>query len=312
MIGYHFASLMCRLGHEVWGIDDFNDYYDPELKWNRASNLRELGIEVSDEDLSHCDWGYHLKHRAPDAVVHLAAYANPRHSLEHPQLYIDVNISATQRLIQACERYQIHNVAFASSSCVMEGQPLPYRESDNPGLLLNPYAWSKRVNESQFAHSKIPRTAGMRFLTVYGPWGRPDMALGLFAEGIANDREIVVNNFGNMKRDWTYVEDAVDSLRLVLNKMTSEPSSCYHELYNVGSGTATNLMDFVAEIELEMNKTAKKKMMPLPAGDVIESYADISKISTLGYQPSTDLKTGVAKFVQWYRDYYGFGCGGRG
>ena len=304
MIGYHLARKLQSQGHHVWGLDDFNDYYDPRLKLSRARILRKLGVEVLDEDLLHTDWFYHLDHEKPDVVVHLAAYTNPRHSLDHVQLYINVNITGTQHLIDACKKYGINNVIYASSSCVMEGQPLPYRESDRPALQTNPYAWTKRANESQFSHAGIARVAGLRFFTVYGPYGRPDMALGLFVDGIVQNRPITIYNHGNMKRDWTYVEDICQGVELVANRMMAEPDAVWNEIYNIGSGVSTPLLEFVAEIERCLGREAIRDLQPRHPGDVEVTLADISQIQALGYHPRTPISVGVQNFVSWYLDYY--------
>ena len=199
-IGFHMAERLAMAGYEVGGVDDFNDYYDPQLKRDRALLLEtKFGIKTYDHDIEIIPWRHHLENY--DAVIHLAAHAGVRHSLDHPQMYIDTNITGTQRLIHACEEYEIP-VVYASSSTV---------DSDH----LNPYAWSKYVNEKQFESSKL-LSAGLRFYTVYGEYGRPDMALGLFTEAIAQGKPIDVYNDGDMQRDFTYVGDLVDGINIIL------------------------------------------------------------------------------------------------
>lgn len=308
MIGYHFAKKMVEFGHTVYGFDNFNDYYDPILKLDRKHILTKIGVEVHDEDLGDVDYYYHFYHGSPpDVLVHLAAYANPRHSLMHPQLYIDVNISGTQRLINHCEKLGINNVIYASSSCVMEGQSLPYKESDRASLLTNPYAWTKRANESQFSHAKIARNVGLRFFTVYGDFNRPDMALGLFADWISKEKQVTIYNHGNMRRDWTHIDDIVQGMTLVMNKMIVDEkrdSEKYAEIYNIGSGKSVLLLDFLSLVEKNFGKKATLNLQPMAEGDVVETLSDISKISTLGYSPTVSIEDGVERFVKWYRDYY--------
>jgi UDP-glucuronate 4-epimerase len=304
MIGYHVAQHLTELGHLVWGIDDFNDYYSPRLKLKRKSLLQSQGVSVYHESLADVDYGFHFHSRQPDVVVHLAAYTNPRHSLSEPQLYIDVNISGTQRLIKYCEKYHVHNVIYASSSCVMEGQPLPYSELDRPDVLTNPYAWTKRANECQFSHSRVAQSVGLRFFTVYGPWGRPDMALFLFTDGIVRDYPVVIYNNGHMSRDFTYVGDAVQSVEIMLNRMMGAGNVSSHEIYNVGSGVSTPLMKFLQEIEHNLGRRAQIDFQPRHPGDVEVTLSDISRIQALGYQPSTSIEQGVSEFVRWYVDYH--------
>ena len=189
MIGFHTTKHLTSLGHRITGVDNFNDYYEVSLKRERARILNdEYAVTVSDGDILTLDYNVTLKD--VDLVLHLAAYANPRHSLEYPQLYIDNNITGTQRLIEGVERAGIKNVVYASSSCVMHEQPLPWSEKDNPGHQNNPYGWTKRANECQFIHSNIAKTVGLRFFTVYGPHGRPDMALFGFTKNIIEEQPI--------------------------------------------------------------------------------------------------------------------------
>ena len=306
MIGYHFARTMVEQGHQVVGIDNFNDYYDVHLKLNRKKLLKKIGVHVDDEDLSDVDYHYHFDSHLPDVVVHLAAYANPRHSLLYPQLYIDTNISGTQRLIQNCERFGIKNVVYASSSCVMEGQSLPYKESDRAALLTNPYAWTKRANESQFSHTKIDRTVGLRFFTVYGDWNRPDMFLGLASNWIANNQPTTIYNHGDMRRDWTHVDDIIQGINLVIKQMVmdGETDQRYSEIYNIGSGRSIPILDFVAEIGKCFGKTVVLDFQPMAEGDVKETLSCIDKIAALGYKPVVSIEDGVERFVRWYREYY--------
>ena len=305
MIGYHFSLHMKKQGYDVWGIDNFNDYYDPNLKQDRADILENHGIVVYRADLMTANYALYLGAHQPDIVVHLAAHAGVRHSIEYPQLYIDNNITGTQRLVEACEKYECNNVIYASTSCVMHGQQLPWKE-DNPLYhQKNPYGWSKQINECQFLNSKIQRTAGMRFFTVYGPYGRPDMGLSLFTDGIQNGKTITVYNHGDMQRDFTYVEDICQGVRLVSEKMMCEQDQRWDEIFNIGYGNPVQLMDFIHEIERCLGKKAKIDFQPIHPADSHKTWADISKIKKLGYQSTTPVSVGVATFVDWWLRYYG-------
>ena len=301
MIGFHTAKHLKDLGHEITGVDNFNDYYEVSLKRERERILKqEYNIDTIDDDIRTVNYDIVLKN--VDVVLHLAAYANPRHALAEPQLYIDTNITGTQRLIEGVERMGVKTVVYASSSCVMHGQPLPWNEHDRPGFQNNPYGWSKRANECQFMHSRITNHAGLRFFTVYGPYGRPDMALFGFTKKILEDQTIDLFNYGDMKRDFTYVEDIVQGITLVINNTHSKESLA--EIYNIGFGESVNLMDFLHHIEDQLGKKAVTNLLPKHPADVPATWADTTKISKLGYKSKTNIASGVEKFVAWYREYY--------
>lgn len=303
MIGFHAAKQLKTSGHEVVGIDNFNEYYDVELKRAREKILKdEYGVTVVNDDIRSGLYRELLK--GVDVVLHLAAYANPRHSLDYPQFYIDTNITGTQRLIEACEDMGIENVVYASSSCVMHGQPLPWNETDLPTHQNNPYGWSKRVNECQALHSKIVRTIGLRFFTVYGPYGRPDMALFMFTKAIIDGTPVKAFNNGQMWRDFTYVDDIVNGVEIVINKIANDKDEKYNEIYNIGYGARNNLMDFIAEIEKNVGKKAIVEMCPAHPADVPATWADTRKLQALGYKPATPIEVGVKNFVEWYRQFY--------
>jgi UDP-glucuronate 4-epimerase len=302
MIGFYSAKHLASQGHTVVGIDNFNDYYDVELKKERAQILQDdYNIDVVNAD--SCTADYDTLLAGTDVVLHLAAYANPRHALKEPQLYIDTNITGTQRLIEGVERNNINNVVYASSSCVMHGQPLPWNEHDLPGFQNNPYGWSKRANECQFMHSNIKRHMGLRFFTVYGPYGRPDMALFDFTRKILAQETIELYNYGDMKRDFTYVEDIVQGIGCVIDCILNTVTEI-KEIYNIGFGESVNLMDFLHHIEDQLGMKAVVKLMPKHPADVPATWSDTTKIKKLGYQPTTDIANGVEKFVAWYKKYY--------
>lgn len=307
MIGYHTAKRLLAEGHEVHGIDNFNDYYEVELKEERARLLTEKhGLDSKNlisEDIQHAPWSTMLE--GVDLVIHLAAYANPRHAMDEPQPYIDTNITGTQRIIEGAEEQEVP-VVYASSSCVMHGQPLPWNEHDRPEHQNNPYGWSKRANECQFMHSKnIPFSAGLRFFTVYGPYGRPDMALFKFTSSIVKGEPIELYNYGDMKRDFTYVDDIVEGIKLVSDNILNGTQSEKHEIFNIGYGAQVNLVDFVDHIEKNLDRKAERKLVPAHPADTPETWSDTTKLQKLGYKPTTSIEEGVAKFVEWYKSYYG-------
>lgn len=319
MIGYHTALELADAGYRVFGVDNFDDYYDVELKEDRARILKNhhktndgWPIVVYRDDLRTMNFyeywdGYGTGRgpEKPDVVIHLACYgANPRHSMTCPEKYIDHGILATQKLIEACEDFGIDNVIYASSSCVMHGQSLPWNEQDRPDHQNNPYGWSKRTNECQFKCSNIKRNIGLRFFTVYGPYGRPDMALFTFTHNIINGKPIIAYNNGDMVRDFTYVDDIVRGEALLVKKILEDADE-YSEIFNIGCGKPTQLMDFIAEIEKNVDKKAEVIMCPAHPADVPATWADTSKLEALGYSPdTTPIQVGVKKFVDWYKSYY--------
>lgn len=297
MIGFHTAIKLKESGHDVVGIDNYNDYYDPNLKWARTDILKKHGVEVRKDDINNLNW------RAIgddcEAVIHLAAYANPRHAMEMPEPYIQSNIMGTSNILKGLEQSKTPCL-YASSSCVMHGQPLPWNEHDRPGHQNNPYGWSKRANECQFMHSTLDNTIGLRFFTVYGPYGRPDMALFKFADGIVKEEPITLYNYGDMKRDFTYVEDIVQGVQIVLEK--DIPG---HEIFNIGYGEQVQLLDFVDCIENEFGRKAERSLEPKHPADVPETWSDTTKLKAYGYNPTTPIAAGVHEFCNWYKNYYG-------
>ena len=287
-IGFHLAEKLAMDGYEVEGVDNFNDYYDPQLKHDRANILKDkFGIKIIDYDIEIIPWAHYLE--GYDAVIHLAAHAGVRHSLENPQMYIDTNITATQRLIHACEHYEIP-VIYASSSTA---------DSDH----LNPYAWSKYVNEKQFASSKL-LSSGLRFYTVYGEWGRPDMALHTFADLMSQGKEIDIYNEGDMQRDFTYVGDLVDGIEIILEYMLNQPQENQHEIYDLGTGKSNELMDYIECLEDELGRVSLKNYLPMHPADVKSTQSNIGKAQSLGYSPKVSIQEGIKHFADWFKGMY--------
>ncbi len=302
-IGFHSAKRLKLQGYDVIGFDNYNDFYEPSLKYDRTKQLENLNINVDKGDLldpSFLDsW---FKVHKPDLVLHLAAYANVRHSFKQPEKYLDNNIKGTHNLIQAMESYNISKAVFASTSCVMHGNPLPWKEDEKYGHPNNAYGISKSANESQFIISKIPIAIGLRFFTVYGPWGRPDMALYDFTNNIIAGNEIEIFNYGNMKRDFTYVDDIVQGINIVIDKYLEEDEA--REIYNIGLGEQVPLLEFVDHIENNLDRKAKRKLVEQRPGEAPTTWSDCTKLKKLGYKPETSIKEGVEKFITWYKGYY--------
>jgi len=295
-IGFHLAEKLAMEGYEVGGMDNFNDYYDPQLKRDRALLLKaKFNMPIYEANIETVNWNKLWKNinweslGDYDAVIHLAAHAGVRHSLENPQMYIDTNISATQKLIKACEEHELP-VIYASSSCV---------DSD----LLNPYAWSKFVNELQFKSSSL-LSAGLRFFTVYGEYGRPDMALSLFAEAMSQGKAINIYNHGDMQRDFTYVGDLVKGIHIILENMLNQPQENRHELYNLGTGKSNELMDYIECLENQLGRVSLKNYLPMHPADVKSTQADITKAQALGYNPTTTIYEGIKHFADWFKSMY--------
>ena len=303
-IAYHLAQKLQAEGHRVCGFDNYNDYYDVALKYARGRSLATRGIEVIKGDLVNLvDVEFAVTTFAPEIVIHLGAYAGVRHSLDYPKLYVDNNINGTHNLIEVCEKRGVNKIIYASTSCVMAGNELPWNESDKCGYQLNAYGYSKATNEAQFMASKIPVTIGLRFFTVYGPWGRPDMALFTFTKSIIDGTPIKLFNYGDMIRDFTYVDDIVQGVNIVINRANNTTQNL-KEVYNIGNGEQVQLLDFVSEIEKNVGKEAIRELVEKHPADTQATWSDTTKLQALGYKPTTSVKVGVAKFVEWYKEYY--------
>ena len=337
-IGFHLAKKLLERGDEVIGIDNINDYYDVNLKYGR---LRELGIaQKSIEESSlvrstkykkHHFYKIDLANREAidrlfkeeqfDSVMNLAAQAGVRYSLENPHAYIQSNIVGFLNILEGCRNYGVKNLAYASSSSVYGlNSSQPFKTTDKTEHQVSLYAATKKSNEMMahtYSHLYGIQATGLRFFTVYGPWGRPDMAPMLFTDAILNDRAINVFNNGKMSRDFTYIDDIVDGIVKVIdnpakpnrdwdsNNPDISTSSAPYRLYNIGNNAPVALMEFIETLEKEIGKEAKKRFMPMQDGDVVSTYADVSGlIEEFGYKPDTTLADGIREFVKWYREFY--------
>lgn len=321
-IGSHLAKKLNQQGYEVIGIDNLNDYYSVNLKQDRLnilldSNFRNYRINLEDTN----DVLNVFEVEKPDVVINLAAQAGVRYSLENPHTYITSNVNGFVNILEGCRHSNVKHLIYASSSSVYGANTnKPFSTSDNIDHPLSLYAATKKSNELMahtYSHLYDLPTTGLRFFTVYGPWGRPDMALFKFTKAIVNDEPIDVYNHGNMMRDFTYVDDIVESIsRLVEKPAIPNPnwtgtnpdpssSSAPYKVYNIGNNSPVRLMEFVEAIENKVGKTATKNFMDLQPGDVPETYANVEDLfKNIEFKPSTNIQAGVNNFVDWYLDYY--------
>lgn len=328
-IGFHLVRRLCECGNEVVGIDNINDYYPVSLKYAR---LKENGIDNSlivqghvvesacydafrfvrmdIEDRARLEKLFEAEHF--DAVMNLAAQAGVRYSIENPYAYIQSNIVGFLNLLECARNYSVKHFVYASSSSVYGGNiKTPFSEADRVDNQVSIYAATKRSNELMAnVYSKlysIP-TTGLRFFTVYGPWGRPDMAPMLFAKAIMADRPIKVFNNGYLSRDFTYIDDIIEGVVRVINHVPriSEKKNVPADVYNIGCGHPMQLMDFIHTLEQFLGRKAQMEMYPMQKGDVYTTYADTRKLEkNMGYKAKTELKEGIEKFVEWYKAYQG-------
>lgn len=305
-IGFHVARALLQQGHEVTGIDNFNDYYDTKLKRDRNAILEEIpGYQCIKSDI--CDLPALedcFKNNSFDAVCNLAAQAGVRYSLTHPHAYEKSNLQGFLNIIECCRHNDIKRLVYASSSSVYGGNTkLPFSESDNVDTPISLYAATKKANELMahtYSHLYGLQTVGLRFFTVYGPWGRPDMAMWLFTKAMLEGNPIKVFNHGKMQRDFTFVDDIVSG---VIASMTTENLEPY-EIFNLGNNNCENLMDMIGMIGSELNIEPQMEMMPMQEGDVAATYADITRAKDkLKFDPKTPISEGIPQFIQWYRKY---------
>ena len=326
-IGFHLCKRLLNEGHTVVGIDNVNDYYDVNLKYSR---LYELGIEkeqaeIFNQGTDSFTYGenFHFvrlniedrenlpklfkKHKI-DIVCNLAAQAGVRYSLENPEAYIDSNVVGFLNLLECCRKNNIQHLVYASSSSVYgQNQEVPFTENDNVDRPISLYAATKKSNELMahtYSHLYNFKTTGLRFFTVYGPWGRPDMAMFLFTDAILQGKPIKIFNHGNLERDFTYIDDIIEGI-FRISVTETDAAKPMSSLYNIGNSKPERLMDFINEIESQLGILAMKDMMPMQAGDVSRTWADVSALQQdYGYNPQTPIKIGIGKFVNWFQDYY--------
>ncbi|CAM4383504.1 NAD-dependent epimerase [Zobellia nedashkovskayae] len=325
-IGYHLCEKLLKKGYDVVGLDNVNDYYDVNLKYAR---LEQLGIKQSDAKIFHkkCYGSIYgdkfsfvrmnledrealpllFKDEKIDRVCNLAAQAGVRYSIENPETYIDSNVVGYLNLLECCRHNKVEHLVYASSSSVYGlNEKIPFSTTDNVDHPISLYAATKKSNELMahtYSHLFNIPTTGLRFFTVYGPWGRPDMALFLFTDAIANGKPIKVFNHGKMERDFTYVDDIVEGVVRTLT--SSVENRDLYKIYNIGNNNAVKLTDFIEAIENSMGQKAEKKLMPMQPGDVERTWADVDDlIRDYDYQPNTSVADGVQNFVDWYKEYY--------
>jgi UDP-glucuronate 4-epimerase len=323
-IGFHTCLKLVSQGHDVYGIDNINDYYDPKLKFDR---LNELGFSAAKTKLfknevqsvkfnslrfSRVDLiDYEsidnlFKNEQFEVVCNLAAQAGVRYSIENPKAYIDSNISGFLNILEGCRNHKVKHLVYASSSSVYgENKKVPFETSDNVDHPISLYAATKKSNELMahtYGHLYDFKTTGLRFFTVYGPWGRPDMAYYLFAEAISNDKPIKVFNNGEMERDFTYIDDIVNGVTKIIEKNID--SREHYKIYNIGNNKSESLSDFIATIEKAIGQKAIKEMYPMQQGDVPKTFANISElIKDYEDSPSTEIKSGIENFMNWFLNY---------
>ncbi|WP_341201693.1 NAD-dependent epimerase [Planomicrobium okeanokoites] len=322
-IGSTLAKKLLDRSFIIIGIDNINDYYSVHLKKDRLSLLNSENFKFYKADLENTEAMRNIfESEKPDVVINLAAQAGVRYSLENPHAYIDSNIVGFMNILEACRHNKVKHLIYASSSSVYGANTsLPFSVHDNIDHPLSLYAATKKANELM-AHTysslyNIP-TTGLRFFTVYGPWGRPDMALFMFTKNIIEGKPIDVFNNGEMMRDFTFVDDIVESISRLIEKPAKsnpewlgkkpDPGTSYapYKIYNIGNNSPVRLMDFIEAIEEKTGKKAIKNFMPLQAGDVPATYANVEDLyNEIDFQPETNIKDGVGKFVDWYVDYYG-------
>ena len=322
-IGFHLSQRLVKRGDEVVGLDNLNDYYDVNLKYARLAqienqpNFRLVKMDLADRE------GIADLFRAEgfDRVVNLAAQAGVRYSLVNPHAYIDSNLQGFINILEGCRHTKVEHLVYASSSSVYGANTsMPFSVHDNVDHPLSLYAASKKANELMahtYSHLYGMPTTGLRFFTVYGPWGRPDMALFLFARALLAGEPIDVFNYGKMRRDFTYIDDIVEGVVRTLDHIaTSNPqwdgatpdpgtSAAPYRLYNIGNNNPVELMYLIEVLEKKLGVTAQKNMLPLQPGDVPATYADVDALSTdVGFKPATPIEVGVERFVAWYREFY--------
>lgn len=323
-IGMHVAKILLERGDMVLGVDNLNDYYDPALKVSRLDNLKDyLGFKFIKGDISDSKFVSDIfTSNNIDCVIHLAAQAGVRYSIQNPAVYIQSNLVGFSNILEGCRKIKVKHLIYASSSSVYGANTrTPFSVSHNVDHPLSLYAATKKSNELMahtYSHLYGIPTTGLRYFTVYGPWGRPDMAPWLFTSAICNSKSIDVYNFGKMKRDFTYIDDISEgTVRLIDFIPTHNPcydfdfpnsaaSSAPYRVFNIGNSTPVELNFFIESIEKSLGKKAVKNLLPMQDGDVVETYAEVSDLYlTTGFKPSVDISNGIERWVAWYRNYTG-------
>ena len=328
-IGFYVSKVLLEKGHHVVGLDNINDYYDVNLKYSRlselgikkgeASSFNKLSNSASFPSFSFVRIDLENREALPnlfanenfDVVCNLAAQAGVRYSLENPEAYVDSNLVGFLNILECCRNYNIKHLVYASSSSVYGlNKKVPFSTDDNVDHPISLYAATKKSNELM-AHTyshlfKIP-TTGLRFFTVYGPWGRPDMAMFLFTDAIINNKPIKVFNYGKMERDFTYIDDIVEGVVRIIEHHNDAriKNNKLYKVYNIGNNNSVKLLDFIKEIEVNLGIEAQKNMLPIQPGDVERTWANVDElIKDYNYQPNTSIQEGVKAFVGWYKSYY--------
>ena len=325
-IGYHLCQALINLGHNVVGLDNINNYYSVDLKYDR---LNQLGIikdeskiyhqisksKIYGEKMQFIRINLEDRKLLPklfkdfhfDIVCNLAAQPGVRYSLQNPEIYIDSNINGFLNILECCRNNKIRRLVYASSSSVYgNSEDVPFKEDTNVDRPISLYAATKKSNEllaHTYSHLFQIETIGLRFFTVYGPWGRPDMAIFLFPNAITKNEPIKVFNHGKLSRDFTYIDDVIGGL--VKTIIYDSRDLSIYKLYNIGNNKPVKLMNFISSIEKNLGKKAVKKMLPMQPGDVNQTWADVSKLqSDYDYEPTTSVDVGVSTFMEWYKSYY--------
>lgn len=318
-IGHHVSRLLLERGEDVVGIDNLNDYYDPRLKRDRlaalpeTSRFRFLRVDFADHEALDAA----LTGLAFDRIVHLGAQAGVRYSIDNPRAYVSANLAGHLNILELARHREVGHLVYASSSSVYgSNKTLPFRVEDRVDHPISLYAATKKADElmsETYAHLYRTPLTGLRFFTVYGPWGRPDMAMWIFARKILAGEPIQVFNHGRMRRDFTYIDDIVAGVIACLDSPPQDDgqpraggSVAPHRLYNIGNSRSEELMRMISLLEEACGRRARLELLPMQPGDVAETYADISAIQNdLGFEPATGIETGIPAFVQWYRGYHG-------
>jgi len=323
-IGFHLAKRLLDEGFQVIGLDNLNDYYNVDLKYDR---LKELGVSVNSIPYntnilsdSYSNFQFYklnledreflpgiFKEHKFNIVCNLAAQAGVRYSLENPEAYIDSNVVGFLNVLECCRNHSIEHLIYATSSSVYgQNKKTPFSVNDNVDKPISLYAATKKSNELMaytYSHLFNFKTTGLRFFTVYGPWGRPDMAMFLFTDAITKGKPIKVFNNGNLERDFTFIDDIVDGVMSIVANGENQKSN--YSLYNIGNSKPVKLLDFITEIENQLDLKANKEMLAMQAGDVERTWADVSDLKRdFGYKPNTSIKEGVRKYIAWYKGYY--------